>query len=289
MRPGLAIAAVLFLAVPFVAAQTPTPTPSPFDRTVVLTVPGMDGVRVRRDVVYETVGEMPMKADVYLPARASRRGPYPGVVLVAGGAENTKDWGIYRSLGRLFAASGFAAVPFNHRLRYPRRQYEEGAADLLALVSHLRANAASLEVDPERIAMMVFSGGGPMLSVPMRERIPGVRCLVNYYAFLDTDHVDLAEAGITREGAEKFSPLRQFTANPPALLPLFIARAGKDAIPGVNASIDRFVAAALERNAPVLVVNHPEGEHGFDHRNSDARSREILKLTIEFLREQLTR
>lgn len=271
------------------AAQTPTPTPSPFDRTVVLTVPGMDAVRVRRDVVYETVGEMQMKADVYLPARASRRGPYPVVVLVAGGAENTKDWGIYRSLGRFFGASGFAAVPFNHRLRYPRRQYEEGAADLLALVSHLRANAASLEVDPERIAIMAFSGGGPMLSVPLRERIPGVKCLVNYYAFLDTDHVDLAEAGITRDVAEKFSPLRQFSANPSGLLPLFIARAGKDAIPGVNASIDAFVAAALERNAPVLVVNHPAGEHGFETRNADARSREILKLTIEFLREELAR
>lgn len=289
-RP-LAIIWILAVAASAALAQSPTPTPGgrayPFDATVVLTVPGMDRVRVRQDVVYETVDGMPMKADVYLPARGGKRGPYPTVVFVAGGAENTKDWGIYRSLARLFAASGFAAVPFNHRLRFPRRQYEEGAADMLALVAHLRKNAAALEVHPDRIAIWVFSGGGPMLAVPIRERVPGVRCLVNYYAFLDTEHVDLAAAGTTQEVVDKFSPLRQFLANPAALPPLFIARAGRDDVPGVNASIDKFTAAALEKNAPVLLVNHPDGAHGFDHRNPDARSREIVRLTIEFLRQEL--
>ena len=282
---------LLLLPASVLAGQTPTPAPaaSPYDRTVVLQAAGTDRVRVRRDVTYETVDGTAMKADVYLPPRGAGRAPYPAVIFVAGGAENTKEWGIYKSLGRLFAASGFAGVPFNHRLRYPRRQYEEGAADLLALVAHLRKNASALEVDAGRIAIWAFSGGGPMLSVPIRERVPGVRCLVNYYAFMDTEHVDLAEAGVTREIAEKFSPLAQFNANSAALLPLFIARAGKDSIPGVNASIDKFAAAALEKNASVLVVNHPDGEHGFEHRNADARSREILRLTIEFLRAQLGR
>lgn len=291
-RTPLALSSLLLFATAAANAQTTprrTAQASPFDATVVLSAPGTDRVRIRGDVTYETVDGAAMKADVYLPARGGKRGPYPAVVFVAGGAENTKDWGIYRSLGRLFAASGFAAVPFNHRLRFPRRQYEEGAADLLALVSYLRKNAAALEVDPERIAIWAFSGGGPMLSVPMRERIAGVRCLVNYYAFMDTEHVDLADAGVTREVAERFSPLAQFTASPASLLPLFVARAGKDDIPGVNASIDKFVAAALERNAPILLVNHPDGAHGFEHRNPDARSREILRLTIEFLRSQLAR
>jgi acetyl esterase/lipase len=267
------------------AAPTPPPRSDPTAATVVLKVPGVEAVRVRPDLVYSTPDGTPLAADLYLPPAGSARPPV--VVLVAGGAENTKAWGIYTSLGRLLAVSGLAAAPFNHRLRYPRRQYEEGAADLLALIAYLRQNAARLGIDADRIGVAAFSGGGPMLSVMMRERPTHVRALAGIYAFLDTDHVNPEEAGTTVEVVRRFSPLRQFTANPAGPPPLFIARAGRDAIPGVNQSIDVFVAAALEQNAPVTVMNHPAGEHGFDHKNDDARTREILRALIAFFHANL--
>ena len=108
-------------------------------------------------------------------------------------------------------------------------------------------------------------------------------CLAAFYAFLDTEHVNLAEAGVTAEVARKFSPLAQLLADASGMPPLFIARAGKDAIPGVNASIDKFVAAALERNTAIALANHPDGSHGFDHRDDDARTREILRMSIAVL------
>jgi len=37
----------------------------------------------------------------------------------------------------------------------------------------------------------------------------------------------------------------------------------------------------------VTLVNHPEDFHGFAHRNDDERSREILRVWIEFLRTHL--
>ena len=92
-----------------VAASAPQPDPT---RPVVMTVPGMDRVRVRRDVVYEKVGGTELLADVYLPPEDGKGTRAPVVVFQAGGAENTKDWASYTSLSRLFAASGFAAVPF---------------------------------------------------------------------------------------------------------------------------------------------------------------------------------
>jgi acetyl esterase/lipase len=271
------------------AAAQPTPTPAPSDptaATVFMKVPGMDRVRVRRNVIYERLGGMELSADVYLPADPKGDKP-PTIVLQAGGAENTKDWAIYTSLSRLLAASGFAAVPFNHRLRFPKRQYEEGASDLSALLDLLRREGDSLGLDGSRVAIAAFSGGGPMLAPLLRKRPAGVRCLAAFYAFLDTEHVDLAEAGVTRETARLFSPLEALESKSAVLPPLFIARAGKDAIPGVNASIDRFVAAALELNAPVAVVNHPGGAHGFDHRDDDARTREILTMAIVFFRANL--
>jgi acetyl esterase/lipase len=276
------LAFVLFLVTP--AASDPQTA------QVVLKVPGMDRVRVRKNVVYEKVGGEELLADIYLPPEdAKTAGRPPVVVFQAGGAENTKDWGVYTSLSRLFAASGFAAVPFNHRLRYPKRQYAEGAEDLRALLELLRRDGSSLGLDGSRVAVATFSGGGPMLAPLIRQRPPAVRALAGFYAFLDTEHVKLGEAGIRSETARAFSPLVALEASPnaSAIPPLFIARAGKDAIPGVNASIDRFVADALERNLTVTVVNHPAGSHGFDHKEDDARTREILEMALAFFRAHL--
>lgn len=292
MRRLLVLLFLIFLIAVPARSSRPEPTPAPArpdpaTATIVMKVPGMEKVRIRRDVPYEKVSGLELAADVYLPPSDSKVGRPPAVVLMAGGAENTKAWGIYTSLGRLLAASGLAAVPFNHRLRYPRRQYEEGAQDLRALLETLRRDGATLGLDGDRVAVATFSGGGPMLAPLLKNAPAQVRCLAAFYAFLDTDHVVIAQAGTTEEVVRKFSPLRQLAASPPGVLPLLIARAGRDEIPGVNASIDQFVAAALERNASITLVNHPTGTHGFDHRDDDARTREILRMAIEFFRTHL--
>jgi acetyl esterase/lipase len=263
------------------AATEPDPT-----HAVVMTVPGMDRVRVRPNLVYEEVGGTKMHADVYLPPDDGKGTRPPVVVFQAGGAENTKDWAAYTSISRLFAASGFAAVAFNHRLRYPQRRYAEGAEDLRNLLELLRRDGPSLGLDGTRVAIATFSGGGPMLAPLLRDRPPSVRALAGFYAFLDTEHVKLEEAEITKQTARAFSPLAAIEsgAQPP---PLFVARAGRDAIPGVNVSIDRFVAKALERNLTLTVVNHPAGAHGFDHKDADARTREILEMALAFFRAHL--
>ena len=125
-----------------------------------------------------------------------------------------------------------------------------------------------------------------MLAPLLRQPPPAVRALAGFYSFLDTEHVKLDEAEITAETAKAFSPLVSIESAS-RIPPLFIARAGKDAIPGVNASIDKFVAEALERNLTLTVVNHPAGSHGFDHKEDDARTREILEMALAFFRAHL--
>jgi hypothetical protein len=66
-----------------------------------------------------------------------------------------------------------------------------------------------------------------------------------------------------------------------------VARAGQDAIPGMNDSIDRFVTAAIAANASLTFMNHPLGEHGFDNQNDDERSREIIRSAIAFMQTHL--
>jgi acetyl esterase/lipase len=68
--------------------------------------------------------------------------------------------------------------------------------------------------------------------------------------------------------------------------PIFVARAGLDVAP-LNAVIDQFAAAALAANAPLTLMNHPQGKHGFDALNDDDRSREIIRAAIAFMHTHL--
>lgn len=63
---------------------------------------------------------------------------------------------------------------------------------------------------------------------------------------------------------------------------MFIAKAGLDR-PGINDSIDAFVARAAELGAPVQLETHPEGRHAFDILDDDDRSREVIQASLVFM------
>jgi hypothetical protein len=76
-------------------------------------------------------------------------------------------------------------------------------------------------------------------------------------------------------------------ADLPADVPLFVARAGQDENPGLNDTLDRFVADALSRNLPVTVTNHPAGPHAFDLLDDGPVTRRIIGEVLAFLRDNL--
>jgi acetyl esterase/lipase len=229
---------------------------------VVYRLPGMDTARVVPNLTYSNVDNPHLLMDVYLPAdaEAERR---PVVLLIHGGSKpeyRAKDWGVFKSWGRLIAASEMIGVAFTHRMGYPEPFLEDATADLAHALSYVRTNAESWNADANRVGLMAFSAGGPLLAGPMSECPPFLRCVAALYAFLGMQ---------------------------PSTLPMFIARAGQDAVPGLNVEMDRFIAASLAANAPVTVVNHPAGEHGFDMMNDDDRSREIIRGLLAFLQTHL--
>ena len=256
---------------------------------VVHRVPGMDDVLVERDRPFAAPGGERLAMDVYRPAGTGPGSRLPAVLLVHGGPIpkiGARRMGVFTSYGRLLAASGLAAVAFDHRFLAPDRLLD-AAADVGAAASHVRENAGALGVDPERLAFWGFSGGGPFLCAALRGAPPFVRAVVAYYAALDIREKPTgASAAITDEMRRDFSPAHHVRAEGGRTAPILVARAGLDH-PFMNASIDRFVQEALAVNAEIDVMNHPRGRHGFDFLDDDARSREIIARTIEFLRARL--
>jgi hypothetical protein len=113
---------------------------------------------------------------------------------------------------------------------------------------------------------------------------------VSFYGVLDASR-DVAGASgeADRETLiKRYSPLHAMEAlaasgaKPP---PIFIARAGRDSIPMLNAGIDNFVATALRLNVPLTMINYAEGEHGFDGVNDTEQSRAVIKAALKFVEE----
>jgi acetyl esterase/lipase len=200
-----------------------------------------------------------------------------------------KDWGNYRSWGRLVAASGLVGVTLNHRVGFPDPALAVAAADLRDAVAFVRTHAAEYGVDPDRLALAAYSAGGPLLAAAIREPAPYVRCLVAFYAFLDLSGSALHRKFLDAEAIRRFSPavaLGETRGTPP---PIFVARAGRDSIPDLQPGLDRFVSEAVSKNVDLAFFNQPGGEHGFDNDPGDPRSREIVRAAVEFLKTNLRR
>lgn len=260
------------------------------NRPLVLHLAGEDRVRVEKDLAYRTEPEA--RADVYLPAETGANGRVPIVVLLHGNAPSVmpvlpKDWGFFQSWGRLLAASGFVTVVFNHRLGYPEPRIEEAAADVEALLAFVRSGAERFGADPDRLALVSFSGGGPLLAPFLREPRPYVRAIAAFYSILETRGSQFYAPFLTPAQLERYSPVAALEAHAETGPPMFVMRAGNDQTPGLKGGMQAFVEVALQRNVALTLMIHPRGEHGFENQNDDARTREILRAAIEFLRTHL--
>ena len=258
-------------------------------KRIVYVVPGMERVKVRKNLTYKPVAGAELKMDVYSPANSPRRNArHPAVIFIHGGRvpENLrttpKDWGVFISFGQLVAASGFVGVTFNHRF-YSWNSLSDSQSDVMDLIAYVRNNAESLGVDKDRIILWAASAGGIFLSQPLRDRPQFIRCLVAYYAELDLEgERKSAPASVTDETLREYSPVYHLSKNSKDIPPMFIARAGLDDA-DLNAGLDRFAQVALSNNATVDLVNHATGHHGFDVNDDNERSREIIKRSLEFI------
>jgi hypothetical protein len=255
--------------------ETMTDAPNPIAlKTVLYDLPGTADVTVVEDVVYRTEPNGPLVLDLYYPPGAAT---LPAVVIAAGfpdpGFERVvgcrfKDMGSSVSWARLIAASGMIAVTYTNR---------SPLSDLESVLAYLQSNADSLRIDADHIALWASSGNGPTALSAMSS---SVTCAVLCYPY--TLDVPAAAAKVG------FATTTRSLDDLPSV-PLFLARAGRDEMPQLNESLDRFIAGALARNLPLTVVNQPDAPHAFDLYVDSAETRRVIRQILEFLRSHLLR
>lgn len=221
---------ILLLASPAFAQQ----------QTFILTHPDASQFTVRKNIEYAPK----LAFDLYRPPGDA---VVPVVIFANVGISGMKDWAGYVGWGESVAAAGLAAV------HYEATEF----ADFDKLVASLKARAAELHIDPNRIVLWSGSTNVRLgLSYAMDAKRDAIRGAIVYY------------------GDAEVASLRLD-------VPVFFVRAGRDNTQ-LNQRIDALIARALAANAPWTIVNHGAGVHGFDVFERDEVTRQIVQRTIAF-------
>jgi dienelactone hydrolase len=238
----------------------------------------------RKEFRLQHTHERDLVLDVFYPAEDKNL--LPAVITVSGYPED----GVQRAFGRssrefrprsswceLLASEGIAAIAY---------EAHDPSGDLSAVVEAIRRQSTALRLDPDRVGLFACSGHVPTALGAMHSN-PSLRCAALLYGFM----LDTERPGHVAAAARQFG-----FANPTATLAvadlpshahLLIVRAGRDPFPGLNASVDAFIAAALTNNRPITVINHPYGVHSFDLLDDGRDTQHLIRSVIEFMNVNL--
>jgi acetyl esterase/lipase len=153
-------------------------------------------VKEQLNIEYGRVGGRPLLLDLYSPPDLNR--PVPGVLFIHGGGWEQGDKGDYKIYTTYFASQGYVVGTVGYRLK-KEAKYPAAIEDVKCAVRWMRSNAESLQVDPDRIAVIGGSAGGHLAmmigyssDVPEMEGAGGwadtssaVRAVVNIYGPTD--------------------------------------------------------------------------------------------------------
>lgn len=247
--------------------------------TLAYALPGMNEVEVF-NFTYAHLGEKPLTMDVYYPPGIEPDAQLPVVVFGLGyrmSMEALRNSHQYTSWGKLVAAAGMAAITYDT---------EQPDQDLEILMAFIQDNASALRIDPTQIGMISCSANVPtVMSYLMQERKEAVKFSIYYYGLsLTPDHEYTEEFDqICEQRGCLVKELADVAYVDPEL-PLYIVKAGQDAIPHINEGMDHFLEYVQAEGAPVSVINFEEGRHGFDTMTTD-ESAEIVADTVRFMLE----
>lgn len=126
-------------------------------KLVEMNPPLPDGVVEQKDLEYGRGGERPLLLDLYSPAQLTNS--VPGLIFIHGGAWRSGKRQDYRVYTTHFASRGYVVATISYRL-LKEAPFPAAVEDAQCAVRWMRANAARLHVDPDRIAVLGGSAGG---------------------------------------------------------------------------------------------------------------------------------
>jgi acetyl esterase/lipase len=261
---------------------------------------------------YATVDAHELKLDAYFPA-SDQTQTSPAVIVVHGGAWSAGARSDFPLWDCWLAAQGFAVFDIDYRLA-PQPNWRTSTGDVKCAVGWVRANASSLHVDPQRVALLGRSAGAHLAllaaysnddaelppSCPATDT--SVQAVVSFYGVTDLTWAYAHPANqLVIDGPET---IRRFTGGTPESAPDIYRLASPAAhvsvrtpptllIHGGRDQLVRFentelLARRLEAaHVPFDAVRVSYAQHGFDYNFDGWGSQIAQPLLLEFLQTHL--
>jgi acetyl esterase/lipase len=211
--------------------------------------------------------------------RGGRPGLEPGVVIIHGGGWNSGD---ERQLGwwsRQLAARGFRVASIRYRLA-PKFHWPAQKEDVAAALDFLKAHAAEMGLDANRLVLLGRSAGGQIaLDAAYTLHDPAIRgCIASYpptdmnFSYWTGKEDDmLGSRPLVRGlmgGPPASDPALYRDASPldfvgPETVPTLLVHGTRDEIVWVRHS-ERLRDRMVQAGRPVLLLELPWATHGFD-------------------------
>lgn len=208
-------------------------------------------ITVSTDVQFGSAGSVALKMDLYQLPRVAGRSR--GALIFFNRATGTeRQQPLWSGWARSAASRDLVGI-------VPDLRSGTEAQDFQTLVDYLVRHGTELGVDTAGIAVFAASGNVytafPLLEDP---RQTAIKSAVIYYGT---------------------APITTFRRD----LPVLYVRAGLDR-PSVNQDIVALASLAITQNAPVTLLNHATGYHGFELFNDDDATHDVIARTLEFVR-----
>ena len=120
-----------------------------------------DRYDIQQAIEYARQGDESLKADIYVPRG---QGPFPGVLVVHGGAWLVGNRARIAWHAEQLAEHGYTAVAINYRLA-PRHPFPAQLEDCQAALCFMRDNAQKHKIDADRLGGYGYSAGGHLVAL----------------------------------------------------------------------------------------------------------------------------
>jgi dienelactone hydrolase len=159
-------------------------------------------------------------------------------------------------------------VTLDHRL-YSLADYPAAADDIASAVSQARALPG---IDPDRVALWFFSGGGLLIADWLSKPPAWLRCVAATYPVL------APLPGL--DPGPRFHPSE--AVRTVGALPILLTRVGRER-PEIAATVDAFIATADLHKAKLTVIDVPDAQHGFDTLDHNESSRSAVRQAMTWV------
>lgn len=215
--------------------------------------------------------------DMYTAAPQEQR---PAVIFVHGGpipegqTPTPRQWPTFIGYSDLAASVGLVGITFDHRL-YEMERYPDSADDVAEVVAKVRR---APQIDPDRIALWFFSGGGALAADWLREPPSWLKAVVWNYPVL-------APPRDWPGDIERFDCTTAVTEAPS--LPKLLVRVGEEYSSFADTQ-NAVVTAAREAESVLDVINLPDAAHGFESMKYDKKARAATDEAMAWVAHHLT-